>query len=58
MTNHLPGKNNNPQIKNEANPPPQPPPQNQEPQQQSEAFPTYDTILTITSDSNIDFNSK
>jgi hypothetical protein len=28
-----PGQNNNPQIKNEANPPPQPPPQNQEPQQ-------------------------
>jgi hypothetical protein len=52
------GPSNNPQIKNEVNPPPQPPPQNQEPPQQSEAFPTHDTILTITGGSNTDFNSK
>jgi hypothetical protein len=51
-----PGPNNNPQIKNEANPPPSQ--QNQEPRQQSEAFPTHVTILTITGGSNTDFNSK
>jgi hypothetical protein len=51
-------KNNNPQIKNEANRPPQPPPQTQEPQQQNKAFPTHVTILTITRGSNTDFNTK
>jgi hypothetical protein len=51
-------QNNNPQIKNEANPPSQPLPQTQEPQQQNEAFPTHDTILTITGGSNTDFNTK
>jgi hypothetical protein len=51
-------QNNNPQIKNEANPPPQPPPQTQEPQQQIEAFPSDGTILTITGGSNTDFNTK
>jgi hypothetical protein len=57
-TNHLPRENNNSQIKNEANPPPQPPPQTQEPQQQSKAFPTHGTILTINGGSNTDFNTK
>jgi hypothetical protein len=52
------GPTNNPQIKNEANPPPQPLPQNQEHQQQSEAFPTHDTILIITGGSNTNSNSK
>jgi hypothetical protein len=52
------GSKNNPQIKNEVNPPPQPPSQNQEPQQQSEALPTHGTILTITRGSNTNFNSK
>jgi hypothetical protein len=51
-------QNNNPQIKNEANPPPQPPPQTQEHQQQNEAFSTHDTILTIIEGSNTDFNTK
>jgi hypothetical protein len=53
-----PVQNNNPQIKNEANPPPQPPSQTQESQQQSEAFPTHGTILTVTGGSNTDFNTK
>jgi hypothetical protein len=53
-----PGPTNDPQIKNEVNLPPQPPPQNQEHQQQSEAFPTHGTILTITGGSNTNFNSK
>jgi hypothetical protein len=53
-----PMQNNNPQIKNEANPPPQPPPRTKEPQQQSEAFPTHGTILTITGGFNIVFNTK
>jgi hypothetical protein len=51
-------QNNNPQIKNEANLPPQPPSQTQEPQQQNEAFSTHDTILTIIEGSNTDFNTK
>jgi hypothetical protein len=51
-------QNNNPQIKKKANPPPQPPPQTQVPQQQSEAFPTHGTTLTITGGSNRDFNTK
>jgi hypothetical protein len=65
ITNHPPapqitylGPTNNPQVKNEANPLPQPLPQNQEHQQQSKAFPAHGTILTITEGSNTDFNSK
>jgi hypothetical protein len=51
-------QNNHSQIKNEANPPPPPPPQTQDPQQPNEAFPTHDTILTITGGSNTDFDTK
>jgi hypothetical protein len=40
--------NTNPQVKTEVNPLPPPPPEIQEPQQQTEAFPTQGTILTIT----------
>jgi hypothetical protein len=50
--------NTTPQVKIEANPPPPPPPQFQEPQQQNEAFPTHDTILTIIGGSKTDFNTK
>jgi hypothetical protein len=47
--------NINPQVKTEANPPP---PQIQEPLQQSDTFPTHDTILTITGGSNTDFDTN
>jgi hypothetical protein len=51
-------QNNNPQIKNEANPLEPPPPQTQESQQQNEVFPTHGTILTIIGGSNTDFHTK
>jgi hypothetical protein len=51
-------QNNHSQIKNEANPPPQPLPQTQEPQQPNEAFRTHGTILMITRGSNTDFDTK
>jgi hypothetical protein len=47
--------NTNPQVKIKTNPPP---PQNQEPSQQTDAFPTHGTILTINGGSNTDFNTK
>jgi hypothetical protein len=59
LQNTYPTQNNtNPQVKTEANIPPPPPPQIWEPQQQIEAFPTHDTILTITGGSNTDFDTK
>jgi hypothetical protein len=48
--------NTNPQVKIETNP--SPPPQIQEPSQQTDAFPTNGTILTIIGDSNNDFDTK
>jgi hypothetical protein len=48
--------NTNPQVKTETNPPP--PPQIQEPPQQTDAFPTHGTILTIIGGSNTDINTK
>jgi hypothetical protein len=48
--------NTTPQVKTKTNPPP--PPQIQEPLQQTDAFPTHDTILTITGGSNTDFDTK
>jgi hypothetical protein len=48
----------NHQVKDEANLPPPPLPQLQEHQQQTEAFPIHDTILTITRGSNTNFDTK
>jgi hypothetical protein len=50
--------NTNPQVKTKTNPPPPPPPQIQDPLQQTNAFPTQGTILTITGGSNTNFNTK
>jgi hypothetical protein len=50
--------NTNSQVKIKVNPPPPPPPQIQEPLQQPDTFPAHGTILTITRDSNTDFNTK
>jgi hypothetical protein len=50
--------NTNPQVKTEANPSPHPPPQIQEPPQQADTFPTYGTILTITSGPNTVIDTK
>jgi hypothetical protein len=48
--------NTNPQVKIETNP--SPPPQIQEPPQQTDAFPTNGTILTIIGGSNNNFDTK
>jgi hypothetical protein len=48
--------NTTPQVKIKTNPPP--PPQIQEHPQQTDAFPTHGTILTITGGSNTDFDTK
>jgi hypothetical protein len=50
--------NTNLQVKAEVIPPPPPLPQLQEYQQQTEAFPTHGTILTITGCSNTNFDTK
>jgi hypothetical protein len=47
--------NTNQQTKLETNPPPL---QIREPPQQTDSFPTHDTILTITRGSNTDFDNK
>jgi hypothetical protein len=47
--------NTNQQTKLETNPPPL---QIREPPQQTDSFPTHDTILTITGGSNTDFDNK
>jgi hypothetical protein len=50
--NHIPMPNNtNPQVKTKTNPPPPPP-------QQTDVFPTHDTILTIIRGSNTNFDTK
>jgi hypothetical protein len=50
--------NTNPQVKMETNPPPAHPPKIQEPPQQTDTFPTHDTMLTIIEGSNINFDTK
>jgi hypothetical protein len=51
-------KNVNPQVKTKANPPSPPSPQIQEPQQYANTFPIHSRILTITRDSNTNFDTK
>jgi hypothetical protein len=55
---HINRNNKITQVKTEVNPPPPPPPQIQEHPQQSETFPTLDTILTITEGSYTDLTPK
>jgi hypothetical protein len=55
ITYPAPSNTNTNQLKAEPPPPPQ---QAQEPLQQTEHFPTHDTIFTITRGSNIDFETK